>query len=104
MRVRLKTLIVCLLAGPLISACSLLKPYQAELGQGNFVRAEQIAQLEVGQTAQQVLFILGKPLLSGEDPSQRWIYTLFNEADGYRNLIINFEQGLVSEIIKPVVL
>lgn len=81
-----------------ISACSILEPYEANLGQGNFVRAEQVAQLEVGQTPKQVMLILGSPLLTGENSEQRWIYTSYDEQTGYSKLIVNFSNGLVSAI------
>ena len=81
-----------------ISGCSLLSPYQAELGQGNFIREEQRQQLTIGQTPNQVSFLLGTPLLTGEFPQKRWIYPTFDEATGYSKLIIEFENGVVSSI------
>lgn len=81
-----------------LSACGLLKPYEAELGQGNSVKSEQIEQIEIGLTKEQVSFILGTPMLSGLDTEHRWIYTTFSEESGYASLVIEFENGLVSNL------
>ncbi|TCS43248.1 outer membrane protein assembly factor BamE [Reinekea marinisedimentorum] len=81
-----------------LSACGLLKPYEAELGQGNSVKSDQLEQIEIGLTKEQVAFILGTPMLSGLDPEHRWIYTTFSEDNGYASLVIEFADGLVSNI------
>lgn len=95
-----KTLLIC--CGVVsITGCILLTPYEAELGQGNFIRTEQIEEVSVGQTSDQVAFLLGTPLLTGETPSQRWVYTTFSEAEGYKKLIIYFTDGVVSDIVYP---
>ncbi|MFQ3229556.1 outer membrane protein assembly factor BamE [Reinekea sp.] len=85
----------------LVSACTILKPYQAELGQGNFVLPEQIEQLEIGQTKDQVQFLIGLPILEGEATDTKWIYPLKQEDESYQHLIINFTDNLVSGISKP---
>ncbi len=94
-----KTVLLCFVAMS-ITGCSILKPYEAELGQGNFIREEQIDQLEVGQTPKQVLFLLGTPLLTGEARETRWNYPLKDEQSGYEILSIQFENGLVSNITR----
>jgi len=81
-----------------ITGCSFLKPYQAELGQGNFILESQVEQLATGQTAKQVLFILGTPLLTGELRDLRWHYPTYEGDSGYSMLTIEFENGLVSKI------
>ena len=81
-----------------ISACSILQPYQPTLGQGNFIRESQLEQLELGQTPKQVMLLLGTPLLTGELTDQRWIYPTYDDQLGYKQLIIEFESGLVSQI------
>ena len=84
-----------------VSACSILKPYQAELGQGNFVLPEQIDQLQLGQTKDQVQFLIGLPILEGEATDTKWIYPIKQEDESYKHLIINFTDNLVSSISKP---
>lgn len=84
-----------------VSACSILKPYQAELGQGNFVLPEQIEQLEIGQTKDQVQFLIGLPILEGEATDTKWIYPLKQKDETYQHLIIHFTDNRVSGITKP---
>lgn len=81
-----------------LTGCSLLQPYQAELGQGNFIREEQVLQLELGQTPEQVVFLLGTPLLTGEAQANRWVYPTYESSQGYKTLAVSFEEGLVSAI------
>ncbi|MHA7879876.1 MAG: outer membrane protein assembly factor BamE [Saccharospirillum sp.] len=81
-----------------LAGCSLLTPYEPELKQGNFVKEEQMRQLQPGMTPDQVNFLLGTPMISGESPDNRWIYPIL-EADGqYRNLIVEFDNGRVVRI------
>lgn len=84
----------------IISGCSVLEPYQAELGQGNFIREDQAKQLEIGQTPSQVMFLLGTPLLTGEKREERWIYPVYEAETGYQKLIISFKNGVVSDITR----
>lgn len=83
------------------ASCTLLKPYQAELGQGNFVLPEQMEQLELGQTKNQVQFLIGLPILEGESTDTKWIYPLKQKDDSFKHLIITFTDNKVSHILKP---
>ncbi|WP_181017578.1 outer membrane protein assembly factor BamE [Zemynaea arenosa] len=49
-------------------------PYRPDIQQGNFVSAEQLAQLKVGLTKEQVRFVLGTPLLQDIFHADRWDY------------------------------
>jgi outer membrane protein assembly factor BamE len=49
-------------------------PYRPDIQQGNFVSSEQLAQLKVGQTKEQVRFVLGTPLLQDVFHENRWDY------------------------------
>lgn len=85
--------------GVALSSCALLEPYEAEKKQGNSLRSEQIEQVAIGQSAAQVLVILGTPMLTGQKPGERWIYPIKQPSDDYSNLVIYFDhQGLVSDI------
>ena len=85
----------------IVSSCTLLKPYQAELGQGNFVLPEQIEKLEIGQTKNQVQYLIGLPILEGESTETKWIYPLKQDDETFKHLIIRFTNNKVSEISKP---
>ncbi|WP_370660949.1 outer membrane protein assembly factor BamE [Massilia cavernae] len=52
-------------------------PYRPDIQQGNFVSQEMLAQLKVGQTRDQVLFILGTPLLTDIFHNDRWDYPFY---------------------------
>ena len=49
-------------------------PYRPDIQQGNFVSQEMLTQLQVGQTREQVRFILGTPLLTDIFHADRWDY------------------------------
>ncbi len=52
-------------------------PYRPDIQQGNFVSKEMLAQLKVGQTREQVKFILGTPLLMDVFHKDRWDYPFY---------------------------
>jgi len=52
-------------------------PYRPDIQQGNFVSQEMLAQLKVGQTRDQVKFILGTPLLTDVFHGDRWDYPFY---------------------------
>ena len=52
-------------------------PYRPDIQQGNFVSQEMLAQLKVGQTRDQVKFILGTPLLTDIFHADRWDYPFY---------------------------
>lgn len=52
----------------------IFSPYRVDIQQGNFVSKEIVAQLKPGMTQEQVIFILGKPLLTDMFHADRWDY------------------------------
>lgn len=54
-------------------------PYRPDIQQGNFISQEMLAQLKVGQTRDQVKFILGTPLLTDAFHADRWDYPFYLE-------------------------
>jgi outer membrane protein assembly factor BamE len=54
-----------------------LSPYRPDIQQGNFVSQEMLNQLKVGQTRDQVKFILGTPLLTDIFHADRWDYPFY---------------------------
>jgi len=54
-----------------------LSPYRPDIQQGNFVSQEMIQQLKVGQTRDQVKFVLGTPLLQDAFHADRWDYPFY---------------------------
>ena len=60
--------------GSAINPANWITPYRADVIQGNFVSAEQIAQLQPGMTRDQVKSVLGTPLLTSLFHGDRWDY------------------------------
>ncbi|WP_394168814.1 outer membrane protein assembly factor BamE [Saccharospirillum alexandrii] len=93
-----RALISSALVSLTLSACTLLTPYQPELKQGNFVKEEQLQQLTPGMSTEQVQFLLGTPMLTGEDPQNRWVYPILDEEGEYRTVTVEFEGSSVARI------
>jgi outer membrane protein assembly factor BamE len=55
----------------------IFSPYRPNIQQGNFVSQEMLAQLKVGQSRDQVKFILGTPLLTDIFHADRWDYPFY---------------------------
>ncbi|MGB6241626.1 MAG: outer membrane protein assembly factor BamE [Castellaniella sp.] len=76
---------MCLAAGLLtigLAGCGSTNwgfPYRATVQQGNWITTEQVAQLEVGMTRDQVRFVLGTPTLQDVFHSDRWDYPYYNQ-------------------------
>ncbi len=81
---------------------SLLTPYRIDIRQGNFVSQEMVAQLKLGQTKDQVRFILGTPLLADLFHAERWDYVYrFQPGRGEvleRRLTVHFIDGKLARI------
>ena len=56
------------------SVASVVRPYRADVVQGNFVSREQVQALQPGMGRQQVREILGTPLLTSLFHGDRWEY------------------------------
>jgi outer membrane protein assembly factor BamE len=52
-------------------------PYRPDIQQGNFISKEMLGQLRVGQTRDQVKFILGTPLLTDAFHGDRWDFPFY---------------------------
>jgi len=50
------------------------RPYRPDIQQGNFITQEMVAQLKEGMTQDQVIFLLGTPLLNDMFHADRWDY------------------------------
>jgi len=88
-----------LLIALLVSGCGLL--YRQPIYQGNLIKADAVAQLQVGMAKQQVLSLLGTPSIADPFHHQRWDYTA-SERQGrkgrtqVKNLTLWFEKDLLT--------
>lgn len=65
-----------------LTACSSIKPYKAEVVQGNFVSREQVQALRPGMPKQVVRDILGTPLVTSVFHADRWDYAFTIQRQG----------------------
>jgi len=99
----IRSVLLCFL--PLLAACSTSPEsrswltYRIDVRQGNLVTQEMAAQLKMGQTKDQVRFILGTPMIADLFHADRWDYIyrlqpgrLGGETE-QRHLTVFFENG-----------
>ena len=77
--------------------------YRANISQGNLIKQEDLDQVDVGMTRNQVRFLLGTPLVDDPFHAARWDYVYFvrigrNPATFKRWVTIVFEDDIVVEI------
>lgn len=97
--------LLMIVSGALLSGCSLFDRwvYRPDINQGNYVTQDAIDQLQVGQTKEQVVFIMGTPMLTSVLGDNIWYY-VFREQPQHgdvsqRTYTILFNQmGLVTDI------
>ena len=96
-----KSLVLAIVLGVLIGSTGCV--YRANISQGNIVEEEDLDQVEVGMTRNQVRFLLGTPMIDDPFHQNRWDYVYYvkigrNEATAKRWVSILFEKDTVSEI------
>lgn len=75
--------ITCLLAGCLLlGGC--LHPYQPDIQQGNVITPQMRSQLHVGMSKEQVLDLLGDPVLTNLFNDNHWPYVFTYQHSGGR--------------------
>ena len=77
--------------------------YRSSISQGNLIKQEDLDQVELGMTRNQIRFLLGTPLVDDPFHKDRWDYVYYlkvgrKSATFKRWISIFFEDDLVSEI------
>ncbi|HEZ1675839.1 TPA: outer membrane protein assembly factor BamE [Neisseria meningitidis] len=99
-----KTLILVLSALFSLTACSvervsLFLSYKLKIIQGNELEPRAVASLRAGMTKDQVLLLLGSPMLRDAFHTDRWDYTFNTSRNGIikerSNLTVYFENGVL---------
>lgn len=68
-------LLTILIASSLLATTGCV--YRASISQGNLIKQEDLDQVEVGMTRNQVRFLLGTPLIDDPFHQERWDYVYF---------------------------
>ncbi len=79
--------------------------YRANIAQGNLIEEDDLAQLNIGMTKNQVRFLLGTPMIDDPFNRERWDYVYYlklgrKDAQFKRWVSVFFENDVVSEIRK----
>jgi len=86
-----------------MSACI----FRIDIQQGNLLEESAIEQAAVGMTKNQILFLLGTPMVIDSFHEDRWDYTYYLKRGRSRDierrwLIVYFDGDIVSQIEKDV--
>lgn len=81
--------------------------YRIDIQQGNLLEEDAIEQAEVGMTKNQIVFLLGTPMVTDSFHEDRWDYTYYLRRGRSREverrwLIVYFDGDVVSRIEKDV--
>lgn len=94
---------MCCLLG-LLAGCSFFSPYKRDIPQGNLVSESMVSQLKTGMTREQVVYVMGSPLLDNAFDTDQWDYIYqVHKADGKvvtRRVSISYDNGMVDRIEK----
>lgn len=96
-----KSLVLAIVLGLFTAASGCV--YRANISQGNIVEEEDLDQVAIGMTRNQVRFLLGTPMVADPFHQNRWDYVYYvkigrNDATGKRWVTILFDDDTVSEI------
>ncbi len=99
-----KSLLVVLFTSVLLSGC-VDWIYRIDVPQGNFLEQKNVDQLRVQMTKEQVIYVLGKPVVQDSFDHDTWYYVyemkrgMRKRGEDFRKeLIIQFNEGKVAEV------
>jgi outer membrane protein assembly factor BamE len=98
---RIPLLVLLLISVAFSSACV----YRPNISQGNLIKQDDLDQVEIGMTRNQVRFLLGTPMVDDPFHTDRWDYVYYlkigREDAGFKRWVsVIFADGVVSEIRK----
>lgn len=95
--------LICFLAALTIAGCAGGLLHRLDQQQGNLVTERMIELLKPGMNREQVVFIMGQPILKNSFDSDRWdyIYTFAprSQTPEKRYLTLYFEEGLLTRLV-----
>ena len=95
---------ICSLVLLLTTACTSWLPdaHKPPVQQGNLLDAEKLAQLKIGMNKQQILFLLGRPVIEETFRKERWDYVYYKtqraEAFTASRLTLYFDGNTLTRI------
>jgi outer membrane protein assembly factor BamE len=101
----IKNIISALFLSFSLSGCSFLYDtfvYQIDVTQGNYLEDEKLDQVKVGMTQEQVIFILGSPMLIDQFDSSKWYYIRYIKPGGEKaqqqHVVLTFNKKILSSM------
>lgn len=99
-----KNLFIIVIVSFTLSACADWI-YRIDVPQGNFLEEKDVKQLRIGMTKEQVVYVLGRPVVSDSFNHDTW-YFVYEMKRGMRKrgedfrkeLIIQFDDNKVTEV------
>ena len=95
----IKKIITCLFLSCSLSGCSFLYDtfvYQIDVTQGNYLDEDKLDEVEIGMTQEQIIFLLGSPMLIDQFDSSKWYYIRYikpgGEAIQQQQVIFTFDK------------
>ncbi|MEL0628749.1 outer membrane protein assembly factor BamE [Psychromonas aquatilis] len=89
-----------------VSGCSFLYDtfvYQIDVVQGNYIDEAKLAEVKIGMTQQQVIYVLGSPMLIDQFDSSKWYYIRYIKPGGedvqQSQIVLTFKDNILNEII-----
>lgn len=96
-------ILICIFTASTIVGCTDGLLHRLDQQQGNLVTDRMIEQLKPGMNREQVVFIMGQPILKNSFDSDRWdyIYTFAprSQTPEKRYITLYFEGGLLSKLV-----
>ncbi|MFT7053357.1 MAG: outer membrane protein assembly factor BamE [Psychromonas sp.] len=78
--------------------------YQIDVTQGNYIEDEKLDQISLGMSQEQVIFILGSPMLIDQFDSSKWYYIRYikpgGEAIEQDQVVFTFDNRLLTNIAR----
>ena len=95
----LRVLLLCVILN-FLAGCGLV--YRPDLAQGNYIDAQQVTQLKLGMTRDQVVFIMGSPMFQDAFDHQtlNYISRIDSRKNGVnqKSLKLTFKNGYLVDI------
>jgi len=95
----MRTLLLVAAVALSTTGCGII--YKQPIYQGNLIREDSVAKLQVGQSRQQVSALLGTPSIADPFHAQRWDYTASQRVNRVgrtevKNFVVYFENDAVA--------